>query len=183
MTDLTTLDSVKAWLKITGTSDDALLKRLITASTQFITQWLNRDIFQQSYTESRNGTGGTRMSLANYPVTAVASLSIDGTTIPVSTDYTVNGYVFDSQQIMLRGYRFNRGFQNVVLTYTAGYVAVPAELEQACIELLSLRYKERDRIGMTSTTVNGNETAAYFTGDMPKSVQTMLQNWKRVIPV
>ena len=46
--DLTTLADVKAWLQ-TGQSafpvtDDALLTRLITAASQLIQTWLNRQI-------------------------------------------------------------------------------------------------------------------------------------------
>jgi len=52
-TDLTTLADVKAWLQ-TGQSafpatDDALLTRLITAGSQYIQSWLNRQIALADY--------------------------------------------------------------------------------------------------------------------------------------
>jgi hypothetical protein len=59
--DLTTLADVKAWLQ-TGQSafpvtDDALLTRLITAASQVIQTWLNRQIALQDWTEIRDGAG------------------------------------------------------------------------------------------------------------------------------
>src|SRR5690349_16353825 len=84
--DLTTLDHVKAWLK-TGQgafpdSDDALLTRLISAASSFIESWLDRRIAATDWQEVRDGTGGQRLAFANFPVSAVLSLSIDGLAIP-----------------------------------------------------------------------------------------------------
>src|SRR5487761_1325744 len=75
--DLTTLDNVKAWFAppLMTTSDDALLTRLVTAASAFIQTWLGRTIAQTSYSETRNGQGGTRLFLRNRPVVATASRS------------------------------------------------------------------------------------------------------------
>ena len=83
--DLTNLAEVKAWLQ-TGQSafpstDDALLTRLITATSQYIQTWLNRRIAVADYLEVRDGTGGQRLQFACFPVCAVLSLTIDGIAI------------------------------------------------------------------------------------------------------
>jgi gp6-like head-tail connector protein len=65
--DLTTLADVKAWLNTTGTfgtTDDALLTRLITAASQFLKNWLSRDIVLTNYTELRDGVGSQSFSFA-----------------------------------------------------------------------------------------------------------------------
>src|SRR5215471_19421183 len=84
--DLTTLADVKAWLQ-TGqnpfpATDDALLTRLITAASGFIQNWLGRQVLSGDWIEIRDGDGGQRLVFANFPVTAVLSLSIDGLAIP-----------------------------------------------------------------------------------------------------
>jgi hypothetical protein len=90
--DLTTLADVKAWLQ-TGQSafpatDDALLTRLITAASQFIQTWLNRQIASQDWIEIRDGLGGplgpydVRYQFAEFPVSAVSLVVVDGLTIP-----------------------------------------------------------------------------------------------------
>jgi hypothetical protein len=40
--------------------------------------------------------------------------------------------------------RFNRGFENVVVRYTAGYAEIPADLEQICIDLTKQYYDKRN---------------------------------------
>lgn len=40
--------------------------------------------------------------------------------------------------------RFNRGFENVVVRYTAGYVDIPGDLEQICIDLTKQYYDTRN---------------------------------------
>ena len=181
-TDLTTLPNVKAWLQVNGTSDDALLTRLITATSDYITQWLNRQLLSGPVTDVRNGDGGRRMFLSEYPVTAVSSVTVGAISIPASTGYGSAGYLFDDRGVTLTGYRFDRDIKNVTINYTAGYATVPLELEQACIELISLRYRERDRIGHTSKSIQG-ETTAFMVKDMPPSVLTILNNYKKVVPL
>src|SRR5262249_16702315 len=149
-------------------TDDALLARLITAASQFIQAWLGRQIAPADWIEIRDGTGGQRLVFANTPVTAVLSLTIDGLAIPPAPrgGGFGAGYVFGAGELDLRGYVFTRRARNVVVSYTAGYEAVPAELAQACIELVCLRYRERSRVGEVSKTLGGGETAAFSQKDM-----------------
>lgn len=178
--DLTTLANVKGWFSppLTSANDDALLTRLITAASLFIQTWLNRQIASQTYTETRDGDGGTKLAFANAPVTAIGSLSIDGFTIPPAPSPLAAGFSFSPTLLYLQGYCFTPGVQNVIVAYTAGYAATPPELEQACIELVALRYKERDRIGHVSKGVAG-ETVTFTQKDMPPDVATLLNQYRR----
>ncbi len=179
--DLTSLANVKAWFAppLAATADDALLQRLVTAASGFIHTWLDRDLTQQSYSETRDGTGGTRLALANTPVTAVTSLAIDGVAIPPMPDTVSPGYGFSATQLVLRGFAFTRGVRNIAVTYTAGYAATPPEVEQACIELVALRYRERERIGHVSKSLGG-ETVAFSQKDMSDDIKTILSLYRRV---
>jgi hypothetical protein len=188
--DLTTLSDVKAWLQ-TGQSafpptDDGLLTRLIAAASQYIQTWLNRRSAEADYLEVRDGTGGQRLQFACFPVSAVLSLMIDGIVIPpapmTSTGVT-SGYVFSATQLAVRNYFFTQRTQNVVLTYTAGYPAIPPEIAQSCIELVALRYRERTRIGEVARSVGGGETATYSQKDMSSAIMTLLQQYRIVTPV
>ena len=178
--DLTTLANVKSWLNVSSSMDDALLSRLITAVSNNIQQWLNRQIASQSYNETRDGNGKTRMVFYDYPVTAVASVMVDDNQIPLSTDINTPGYWFNERELMLRDYEFCRGEGNVSIQYTAGYATTPPELEQACIEVIALRYSERSRIGHQSKSLQG-ETVSFTIVDYPKPALAMMQNYKKVI--
>lgn len=121
------------------------------------------------------------MMFKNYPVKQIDFLKIDGVAIPPSSSGS-NGYVYDAYSFMLIGYTFTRGYQNVELSYQAGYDSIPNEIEQACIELIALRYKERERIGMVSKSIAG-ETVMFSQKDMSDAIQTTLSNYKKVIPL
>ena len=88
---------------------------------------------------------------------------------------------FTDTMVILNGYCFGRGIANVELVYTAGFASVPPGVEQAVIDLVALRYRELDRIGMASQSVGG-ETTAYVIRDMPPQVATALASWKPVVP-
>jgi Phage gp6-like head-tail connector protein len=185
--DLTTLPDVKAWLQ-TGQSafpptDDALLTRLITAASQYIQTWLNRQIASANYLEVRDGNGGDRLQFACFPVTAVLSLTIDGQAVPAAPSTTSAGYSFSSTQLSVRGYWFNRSVQNVTIVYTSGYASTPPDVSQACIELVSLRYRERTRVGEISRSLGGAETVAYAQKDMSDAIKTLLQQYRLVAPI
>jgi hypothetical protein len=185
--DLTTLADVKAWLQ-TGQStfpaiDDALLSRLITSASRYIQTWLNRPIASSDYLEIRDGIGGCRLQFGCFPVTNVLCLTIDGQNVPAASSITAAGYKFSPTQLSVRGYSFNRGFQNVAIDYTAGYSVTPPEVAQACIELVALRYRERTRIGELSRSLGGAETVAYVQKDMTDAIRTVLQQYRLVAPI
>lgn len=75
-------------------------------------------------------------------------------------------------------YTFNAADANKVVALSYSYV--PSDIEQACIELVALRWKERDRIGLVSQAVGTESTSFYTQKDMPAQVATDLQQYKRV---
>lgn len=204
--DLTTLTDVKAWLQ-TGqnafpATDDALLTRLITAASQYIQNWLNRQIALQDWIETRDGVGNTlgnrevRYQFSAFPVSAVSLVVVDGLTIPpipafiltppgvstVRTFASQSGYLFTPMQIVIRGYAVPRKAGCVTLQYTAGYAQIPPDLAQACIELVALRYRERSRVGEVARAIGGGETVSYSQKDMSDSIKTLIQQYRIVAP-
>ena len=205
--DLTTLADVKAWLQ-TGQSpfpatDDALLTRLITAASQYIQTWLNRQIASQDWIEVRDGIGNAlgpgdvRYQFTAFPVTAVGLVIVNGSTIPpipvsppappgvaaVSTFASQAGYLFTPTQLVIRGYVVPRKAGCVTLQYTAGYAVAPPDLAQACIELVALRYRERSRIGEIARAIGGGETVSYSQKDMSDTIKTLIQQYRVVTPI
>ena len=182
MSDLTTLASVKARLRIAGMSDDWLFGMLITQASQFIQAWLNRSLGEASYTETRDGTGSRTMMFANYPVTSVSSLTVNDVAVPLAINTSATGYRFDATRLQLNSDVFPRGFGNVTVTYTAGYATTPPEIDGACADLVAYKYRELERIGHSSKSIQG-ETVAFITADMPAAVKTVLMNYRKVVPL
>ncbi len=196
--DLTTLVNAKAWLNVPTavTGDDAMLQRLITGASQFVQTYLNRTIATTAYNERYTGSGSNTLALPNYPITAVSSVAIRGVPIAASPDGVQVGYTFDDRFLYLIG---NVGFSSfpngadgqfpkwpplgVQVSYTAGFASTPFDVEQAALELIGLKYAgDRTHFGQVSKSING-EVVSFSVADMPASVRTLLNNYRKVIPV
>ena len=62
------------------------------------------------------------------------------------------------------------------------YSYTPADIEEACIEWVSERYKYKQRIGQTAQNISGQTTASYNL-KMPEHIQTMLEPYKKWLPL
>ena len=179
---LAQLSDVEAWLGLQpGNADEALLSRLITAASTFVETWCSRNFAITEFKDYRDGNGKTFMTMQQAPVIAVNTLTISGMTIPATQPAAGNGYFLASKRLYLIGYQFTRGYANVIVDYTAGFATIPTDISQAVIELVAMRYRERDRIGTSSVHAAG-ETTAYSLKDMPAQVATILGQYKRVVP-
>ena len=161
--------------------DDGIISRLITAVSVWVDTYLGNAFQSNVYNEWRNGTGGIQYFPSHYPIGSIQVLTINGISIPASSGPGVAGYRFTNEVIILEGYTFQRAKQNVNIQYTAGYSTIPADLSQAAISLVALRWRERDRIGIKSKGLAG-ETVVFNTSDMPDDVQTVLDTYRKRIP-
>jgi uncharacterized phiE125 gp8 family phage protein len=181
-TDLCTVADVESFLSLTAGQDTVLLQKLITNASAFIDSYTNRNLISTAYTEYRNGQDTDRMMTKDWPITAIASVYIDDVAVPLSTANAKSGYVFDEKWVYLRGdYEFNRGVQNVKITYTAGYITanIPKELSQACVEIVATKYKRRLDLHISSKVLDGQQINFTMT-DVPASTKETLNNYSRV---
>ena len=114
------------------------------------------------------------------PRTGLSSVSIDGVTIQAATTPTTAGYLWDGRRILLRGFRFCRGVQNVQLSYAAGYPNVPLDLKQAAIEAFALTYRQRVRIGEKSNSMSGQVTISFDMSDVPPRSLAIFSQYRRL---
>ncbi len=181
--DLTDLDTVKAWLGITGATADAPLGGLITAVSSFVTGYLGRQVLSAAYAETYRGNGQAVMLLRNFPITAVASVAFAGQSITTLADPVAltSGVLFDDRTLQLVGHRFPLGLP-VVVSYTAGYAATPPDLAQAAVELVGEAWRRRDRIGLTSKTLGGQEVVSFSSSDMNATIKALLASYQVLAP-
>jgi len=131
---LTFLEDVKVFGDtITTNTDDQLLTRLILQASRAIYAYLNLNtLFLNTFSDSYDGVNNTRFVLKMFPIISVSSVYIDGKLIPqapAQPQYGAgwrlelfNGVPPGKPQILdLYGYRFYKGYQNVYITYNAGY--------------------------------------------------------------
>lgn len=191
-TDLCQLVDVKLWLSIalTDTTFDSMLQRLLSACSMTMQVYMNRLLNQSSYTQTFNGNGKPWFMVHNYPIQSVGQVMIDGQIVPqgvAPAEYTdqTDGWYNDDDTVYLRNSIFRRGVQNCSIEYVGGLSGTDPRLmalAQACIEQVSLRFNERNRIGQRNKSVNG-ELLGFFIGDFPPSVVQLMDNLKNVVPV
>lgn len=167
---LTSLDSVKDFLGITGTASDDLLTKLINSASAFMEQYTSRKLKARNYDYSvvtdmedtwRDGDGTKKIFLRQWPLNSVTSpilVSGESITVAPSTDYYGStGFI----SYNLRGELFyNNGFdvgkQNVRVSYNAGYVTTSPgylELEMACQEFVALVHGQKDKLAFKSEKI------------------------------
>ena len=180
MPDLCVLADVKAYLGLTSSADDAVLSSIISAESAFIQGMLNRQLAVLPYTDQFCGGGKTGHKLYQSPCGTVTSVTVNGCAIPATTSSMAAGYMVIKDNVVLFGYTFSRGNYNCVITYTAG-ITCPPDVAHACLELVALKYKEKDRVGLASKGLAG-ETTSYVTSAMPEHVKAILKNYRRIVP-
>ncbi len=187
--DLTDLATVKQWLDLpvstatpVGTAFDGLLTDLISSVSSWIQDYCSCSFADQAYTMLADGNGKRKMWLPEGPVTSVTSVLVDGTSIPYRSTWNGSGWTVAHQLLSLDGYTFNRGNNNVFVTYTAGYATVPAEIKFAATQVVTLRFKERKRYGHVSENLAG-QVVTYLTdvAAMPDVMRILDQN-RKVVP-
>jgi len=164
--DLTTLAKVKGYVQGLDQADatfDEVLGRIIAAvSAQFVSE-SGMVPTSTAYTEKRSGHGMESMTLRHAPVISVTSVSVDGVAVPAQPSVGSSGWVLDGSTVRLVGYVFTEGTLNVSIVYTAGYAAIPADIEQAVIKMVGLQFTDRKRIGQSSLSAGG-ESISYSDG-------------------
>lgn len=131
---LTTLAAVKAWGDtITTTNDDVLLTRLILQASRAIYAYLSTNtLFLQIFSDGYDGVNNKRILLTEWPVVSVASVYVCGKLIQEAPAQPQQGagWRLDAyngvppgrpQAIDLYGHCFPKGYQNIYITYSAGY--------------------------------------------------------------
>ncbi len=178
---LTDKAAIKAWANITNTATDTVLDNLALAVNSWVAEYISRPTMDsQAYSSVFNGDGQPVLFMPNRPITAVASVTVNGVAIPAAPGPLEAGFAFDASRIALRGYCFAIGFQNVAITYTAGYTVIPEAIKQAATQLAAFLYAERTRIGKSSETMDQQTTV--LIQDVPKDIISLLTPYQNVVP-
>jgi len=179
MADLTTLANVKEYLDIEADDNayDSLIQRLITASSSQVETYCNRVFETQDYSESYDGNASDILFMNNTPIVSVTSLSIEGEGLDPDEFKVYDDYV------RLVSRLFTPGQLNVSVQYSAGYYdpqteSPPADVEDACIQLVAFKFNLRGAEGLDERRVNQN--AESFAGvAIPLSVAIILDKYRR----
>lgn len=178
---LTTLANVKEIGGLTGTGDDAALTSLIARLSALIEHRLRFKFRSASYDEVQDGPGRPAIVLRHRPVTAVASVHVSHDQVwDASTLVASSAYVVDAEAGIVRGkgYWFPPGPQNTRVSYTAGYGAVPLEVEHYAIQKVLEFFGARRHMGVTSIALkDGSLTRASIGPTLLKDIGEALPGY------
>lgn len=193
--DLTTLETVKAELGVTGDTDDAYLSGQITRFSRRIASFCNRVFALERVSEEIVlGRELDKLMLSRVPVAGIVSVTVGGETLDG------DGYKLDRAKGVLwrmcggTPTRWTAG--TVVVTYTAGWRLpgdperdLPEDVEGACIDLVKRQWYGRARDpALRSVTVPDVVSEQYWggenaptTGGIPNDVAGALKVYR--VPV
>lgn len=145
--DLCLLQDVKNWImgdpasNQWPTNSDAMLGFEISAASRGLLRFLQRPtLLYHGVDEIRSGVGGRRLMLRQWPLLAVSSLKINGSSItarpalgqPSTSSFPGAGWVVENPwdmigpgapaMLLVDGYSYCEGEANIEIKYTAGYV-------------------------------------------------------------
>jgi uncharacterized phiE125 gp8 family phage protein len=179
---------LKTFLKITGTSEDAIVEMMVNRSSQLAARYCARNFIAADYVEYYNGNGRAEMITKNYPIVSVASIYVDANREFASiTQVDANDILLDKPAGIIRLFpthgsvgSFTRGWANVKISYNAGYGTIPYDVQEAVTLIAMYSYKRHyqdQRIGLQSETI-GDRNMTYTNEDIPKKAKMILDRFK-----
>ena len=185
---LINVDNVKEFLGITVETDDNILLPLCQAAQDIADGAVDYQLEGSTHIEFQDNDGVDIIQLRNIPIKAVTSIYDDfdrvygsDTLIP-STDYTFNE---KTGVITGVGVNFQRGANNIKVTYLSGYnglgasayFAMPYDLRQALIYLASAMYLE----GKSGINVFEGQDMTYRPNQLKKEAYKILEGFRKIL--
>jgi len=178
-----TLTDYKTFLGISSSDEDGLIETISDEVVASVKQYLGRDLDSASYVEIYDGDGTPFLATLQYPITSVDTLEVyDGENWDTWTEgdeYVRIVIRPNGESIYLDGNVFEKGIQNIRLSYDAGYSTVPLPIQRVYKELVYLYYgefKKDQSLGVESVTKgNPGFTKRYkitAVEDVLKSIET-----------
>lgn len=172
---LVSLADAKAFLRLAGTADDALLDLIVGwASARIMREVVAVPITVTETVTARDGC----LHLARTPVrTIVAATPLDTWARTV----TVTDLVIDQPQYgVVRPSTGPAPYGTYTVTYTAGWDEVPPGVDGACLQLVRHWWNQSQAHG--SATFGDSVIVPDF-ADLPNSVRNMLASVPRPVPL
>ena len=144
LTTLSGVNAYKGWTTGENTARDTQITAMIDGISARFETYCDRKFNSATYTQYYNGEGGRHLYLDQYPITSIANIWSDASwvwgsgTLVSGTKYRI---VQNGQGVVFYD-TITKGEQNIKITYTAGYTAIPADLQEACNEETADAWKD-----------------------------------------
>ena len=168
-------------------SENNLLVSLINRTSARMETYCGRKFKAREYIEYQDGDGSPMVFTDQFPITTVSDLWDDTErefTDSASDQISSDDYMIYSDEGSIRLYNdettFNKGYQNIRITYSGGYETIPGDLEQACLDwVLTLYRKIKDRTHGYMTKSASGASVLIDLGAIPNSIKAVLDSYKK----
>ncbi len=176
MANIVTLSEVKTYLNITAVNLDAYLNAQIPEVSKYLEDVIGGAIAVDNFTETLNGSGSDIIVINKPPINSVSLLQYRITPRDAFQDLLPNNFATDVQidvsnpyYVYLYSIGFPFGFQNIKITYNAGYTIIPNVFKRVAIEMISEQLSESKmgtgRVGISSKSLQAGSDSYYRLND------------------
>lgn len=191
------IDSKKSasYLDIESDTTKQFVNLIAKNVSKSIETYCNRAFEAARITEFHSGTGDSGVVFLNNRIVAVSAMWDDpdrvfgDDTLFATSDFAIfptAGYIelittSRSTSIPTNKTRFSKGVRNIRITYTGGYLTVPADVEMAALLWAGPQYKLVDqKLHGVSSIERGNilQTVSTSIAKMPDAVKELLNPYR-----
>lgn len=182
---MVTLEQLKTWLNVTGTTQDVELAQLLARTIDFVQRELDWYFgAPRLTTEILNGTGVSNIYLRQFPViTSEMPLVVSGRhgLDPWEIVEAENYEVSANGRFIIAPGLWPYGSRNVRVSYYEGFVETPGEIDQLILDLVSIKWRGRGlNPEMQSETIGDYSYTRADTDKLGGGYWTAIKNrWKR----
>lgn len=135
------LDTVKTYLGITGTDDDAYLQQQIDAASAMVESYCGREFDRVTDQEQVIEEPTQHVMLTRFPLHSITTITdVDG------NEFNSDAFYFDARSGWLRwaydGLKW-QATDKITVTYDGGYDDIPKDLETVLLDMVATRYYQR----------------------------------------
>lgn len=173
---------LKTYLNISGESEHkGLFDLLIKKYSAAIESYCKRTFASTTYTEKYDGDGEINLLLNNSPLISISSFVADTQTL------TAASYILhkpEAEIVLINGVVFAKDFENISITYLAGYATIPEDVQLACLDLCAREFKTIDsgRIGLSSENM-GSQSTSFITEKFTADIKALLDPYRKRIGI
>ena len=194
MSSITTKEKVKAYLGLSGVTNDTLIDELIKNATASIERFCNRSFTEASYTEYFDTiAGNSKIFLRNYPVASLTSVKYRSGTWGAITweSLNVNDYLLNDNGKVAFSFPFPEAEKYLQIVYTGGYKinfdeelddtfhTLPFDLTQVATEIVAQLFNLRTSVGISNESTEG-QSITYKDSDVTKQYQSRLLAFRNI---
>lgn len=183
---LATLSQLKTHLSIqqSDTKYDGKMTLFLEAATAWIEQYCDRKFKSENYVETIHGNRSNYIVTDQWPIISVSELRIsserDWTSAQTLIDSSSYGISSDKLGVTYYAGHFPRGFDNIRLSYRAGYEVIPADLQLGCLWAAEWFYLHNNRGDQGRTTASKGGESIGILSEVPGMIKSIIDSYRRM---